>query len=43
MSLLNLNPSNLLGSLISGSFSVKSLINDFYSYFEPDDRGDMER
>jgi len=28
MSLLNLNPSNLLGSLISGSFSVKSLIND---------------
>jgi len=28
MSLFNLNPTNLLGSLISGSFSVKSLIND---------------
>jgi hypothetical protein len=28
VSLLNLNPTNLIGSLISGSFSVKSLIND---------------
>jgi hypothetical protein len=28
MSLFNLNPTNLLGNLISGSFSVKTLIND---------------
>ncbi len=28
ISLINLNPTNLIGSLISGSFSAKSLIND---------------
>ena len=28
MSLLNLNPTNLLGNFLSGSFSIKSLIND---------------
>ena len=28
VSLFNLNPTNLLGNLVSGSFSVKSLIND---------------
>ena len=28
MSLLNLNPTNLIGNLMSGSFSIKSLIND---------------
>ena len=28
MSLLNLNPSNIIGNMMSGSFSVRSLIND---------------
>jgi hypothetical protein len=28
MSLLNLNPTNLIGNLVSGSFSLKNLIND---------------
>lgn len=28
MSLLNLSPTNLLGNFLSGSFSIKSLIND---------------
>jgi len=28
VSLFNLNPTNLIGNLVSGSFSVKSLIND---------------
>ena len=33
----------ILVDLINGDYSVKMLKNDVVSYFEPDDRGDMER
>ena len=33
----------ILVDLVNEDYSVKSLINDFYAHFEPDDRGDMER
>ena len=33
----------ILVELINGDYSVKMLKNDVGAYFEPDDRGDMER
>ena len=33
----------ILVDLVNEDYSVKSLMNDFYAHFEPDDRGDMER
>ena len=33
----------ILVDLINGDYSVEMLKNDVMSYFEPDDRGDIER
>ena len=33
----------ILVDLINGDYSVEMLKNDVVSYFEPDDRGDIER
>ena len=40
---MDTEPIDIIVDLINGDYSVKMLKNDVVSYFEPDDRGDMER
>mgnify|MGYP003126633379 FL=1 len=33
----------ILVDLINDDYTIEDLKNDFYAYFEPDDRGDINR